>query len=288
MADMTATTMATYLPEKWSHKASITYRSNTILTGLMDRRWEPELVEDGDTVNIPSFSQNTSATKRSTFGTGASLTFDAVTESQTQLLVNQMAYKAFRYPGELGPQKLAVYEPLLTEGIGMAIALKVDEELAADNSNGLDAFTAIGTDGQDITDDLILQGEENLNDVNAPLDGRFCVVSPGTWTSLRKINVYKEAGFAASMGNLDGQKGPGYLGKVYTLDFYMSNNLEAGTSGKKNAIWQREAIAFAMQKKLTIVKDLNIEDGIFTQIAGWASYGHKMVKSTFGRELDGK
>ena len=83
-ADMTATTMATYLPEVWSKKATVTYRSNVVLPDLMDRSWEPEIgVGRGDTVNIPNFTQNTTAVKRSTFGTGAALTFDAVTEAQT-------------------------------------------------------------------------------------------------------------------------------------------------------------------------------------------------------------
>ena len=59
MADMTATTMATYLNEVWSPLATITYRSMAILPPLMDRRWEPEIgVGKGDTVNIPNFSQN--------------------------------------------------------------------------------------------------------------------------------------------------------------------------------------------------------------------------------------
>ena len=93
MANMTATTMATWLPEVWSKRATVTYRSNTVLADLMDRRWEPELgIGQGDTVNIPSFSQNSGATARSTFGTSASLTFTATTESQVQLVVNKMAY----------------------------------------------------------------------------------------------------------------------------------------------------------------------------------------------------
>ena len=140
MADMTATTMATWLPEQWSELATLTYRTNVVLPNLMDRRWEPEVgVGRGDTVNIPNFTQNTSATKRSTFGTGASLTFDAVTESQTQLVVNQMAYKAFRMPVEMAVQTMPSYVSLLTDGIGEACAIKIDNELAGDNSNGLDA-----------------------------------------------------------------------------------------------------------------------------------------------------
>ena len=289
MADMTATTMATYLPEQWSSLASITYRSNTVLPPLMDRRWEPEIgVGRGDTVNIPNFTQNTGANKRSTFGTGASLTFDAVTESQTQLVVNQMAYKAFRVPAEMGVQAISTYVPLLTEGIGQAVALKVDSELAGDNSNGLDAFTAIGSDNVDVTDDLILQAQQVLDDANAPNESRYLVVSPGTWTSMLKIERYTNSLYASAIGNVNGDKGPGFVGSLYTFDIYKSNNLEAGTAGTKNALFQKEAIAFAEQKSITMVKDLNVEDGLFDQYVGYNVYGHKIVKSGFGSEIDAK
>jgi len=289
MPDMTGTTMATWLPEVWSKKATITYRSNVVLPDLMDRRWEPEIgVGRGDTVNIPGFSQNTSANKRTTFGTGAALTFDAVTEAQTQLLVNQLAYKAFRMPVEMNAQAMPNYETLLTDGIGQAVALTIDSELAGDNTNGLDAFTAIGTDNVDVTDDDVLTGETNLNNQNAPMEWRYAVVSPATRASLLKIDVYRNSLYKGATGNFDGSKGAGFLGMVYSLDFYMSNNLEAGTAGKKNAIWQREAIAYAEQKGVTMVRDLNIEDGLFQQVAGYVVYGFKLVKSAFGRELDGK
>lgn len=289
MADMTATTMATWLAEVWSKLATITYRTNVVLPDLMDRRWEPEIVKGrGDTVNIPLFTQNTTALKRSTFGTGAAITFDAVTESQKQLLVNQLAYKAFRMPVEMALQTFVEYQPLLVAGVAEAVAIKIDSELAGDNTNGLDAFTAIGTDNTDITEDTLLTAETNLHGENAPLTGRYLVVSPASRASLMKIEAFRNSLYGGAVGNIDGSKGAGFMASVYSYDVYMSNNLEAGTSGKKNAMWQQEAIAYAEQQSLTMVADMNIEDGLFNQFAGYAVYGFVMVKSTFGREIAGK
>lgn len=290
MANMTGSTMGTWLPEQWSELATITYRTNVVLPNLMDRRWEPEVgVGRGDTVNIPNFTQNTDATKRSTFGTGATLTFDAVQESQTQLVVNQMAYKAFRIPVELAVQTMPSYVSLLTDGIGEACAITIDNELATDNSNGLDAFTAIGTDNVDITEDTLFTGETNLGDSNAPLQDRFLVVSPASRASLLKIEAFRNSLYQSTVGSIGGDKGRGYLGRVYTYDVYESNNLDqANISGTKNAMFQREAIAYAEQQSVTMVQDLNIEDGLFNQTAGYVVYGHKLVKTDFGREIAGK
>ena len=265
MADMTGTTMATYLPEVWSRLATITYRSNVALWPLLDHRWEPELgVGMGDTVNIPGFSQNTGANVESTFGTGGTVTFDAVTEAQIQLVVNTLAYKAFRMPYSMTVQAMSVYQPLLTKGIGEAVALK------------------------GYTDDDILTCETNLHNQNAPMQDRFLTVSPASRGSMMKIDVIRNQLYANSVGNLVGSRGAGVLGEVYSFTAIMSNNLTAGVAGKENGAFQREAVAAVMQKGLTMLQDINIEDGPFRQVWGGAVYGLKEVKDAFGNQLNGK
>ena len=298
MADMTATTMATWVPAVLSKSATMTYRTECVLAPKMDRRWEPELgVGRGNIINIPGFTQNTTATARSTFGTGAAVTFDAVTEGQTQLQVNKMAYKAFRVPCEMAPQAMALYFQELTKGIGQACQIYLDGQLASDNSNGLDALTAIGTDNVDITLDTILLAQETLNLVSAPTKDRFFVVSPGSQTSLFNIDSARNSLYATSMGTLKGDVGAGsvtlgnnqtFLGKFLTFEFWMSNNLESGVSGKKNAAFQREAIALCVQQDIKFERGTNIADGVFYETIGWLSFGHKMVKSGFGNEVDGR
>lgn len=291
VGDMTATTMATWVPEVWSSLADVSYHTNVILPDLMDRRWEPEIgAGRGDTVNIPQFTQKgrSYVNKRATFGTAAALTWNYVTEDQVQLLVNQMATYNFRLPVEMSVQRMAEYERLLVDAAGPSIAEQVDYELASDDTNGLDALTAIGADNVDVTDDVILEGETNLNNVNAPLDGRFFVMSPATRGSLMQIEVIRNQLYGKSVGNIEGSKGAGYLGKIYTLDCYMTNNLEGGVSGKKNAIFHQYAIAFAEQQKVRVEKGLNIADGLLNEYSAFNVYGFKMVKSTFGYEVDGK
>jgi len=289
--DMTATTMATWLPEVWSRLADVSYHTVVVFPDLMDRRWEPEIgAGKGDTVNIPQFTQKGRSyiNKRSTFGTGAALTFNYVSESQTQLFINQMAIYAFRMPVEMSAQKMAQYEQLLTSAAGPSIAEQVDYELASDATNGIDALTAIGADGVDVTNDVILEGEQNLNDVNAPVTDRVFVYSPATHRSLMQIEQFRNSLYGGTVGQVQGSKGQGYMNHIYTLDFYQSNNLKAGTLGKKGGIFHKYCIAFAEQVSVKIEKGLNIADGLFNEYAAYNCYGFKLVKSTFGREVDMK
>lgn len=291
MTGGTAGTMATWTPEVWSSLANLSYHTVVVLPDLMDRRWEPELgVGRGDLVNVPAFTQKgrSYVNKRATFGTLGGLTFNYATESQTQIVVNQMAIYAFRIPVEASMQAMAKYEALLVDAAGPSIAEQVDYELASDDTNGLDLFTAIGADNVDVTEDVILEGETNLNNVNAPLTGRFFVMSPATRQSLMQIEVFRNQLYKSSVGNIPGDKGQGYMGQLYTLDCYMSNNLESGTAGKKNAIWHQFAIAFIEQQSVKVEKGLNIADGLINEYAAYNCYGFKVIKSTFGREVDGK
>ena len=294
MADMTSTTLANVTPEVWSAKASTTYRSNVVNVPLLDHTWEPELgVGRGDIVNVFGFTQNNAATNRGagtgTFGTGASITFDANTEGQTQLAVNRLYLKAHRMPVEAKAQVIPGYLAMLLKGHGEAIALAEDADIGADNTNGYDAFTTVvGTDNVDLTEDDLLTIQTNLNNQNAPLDGRVGVCSPATIASLLKVEAFRNQMYKDTMGNMDGGKGAGAQGSLLTFQMYMSNNLEAGTAGKKNAFFQKEAIAYASQIKIQREHDTNIEDGLFVQDVSYMTCGFKLMKVAFGNEADGK
>lgn len=288
---MTAVSMATWIPEVWSSLADVSYHTAVILPDLMDRRWESEMgAGRGDTVNIPQFTQKGRGfvNKRSVFGTVEGLTFNHVQENQTQLVIDQLAYYAFRMNVELSVQKMAQYEQLLSDAAGPSIAEQVDYELASDDTNGLDALTtAVGADNVDVTDDVILESETNLNNVNAPLNDRFFVMSPATRGSLMQIEAIRNQLYG-KLGNISATAGQGYLGPLYTLQCYMTNNLEAGTSGKKNAIFHRYAIAFAEQQSVKVEKGLNIAGGLINEYAAYNVYGFKMIKASFGYVVNGK
>ena len=296
MADMTKTTLDKHLKEVWSDIMYVEFRTNTVIIPLLDHTWEPELQEgSGDQVNIANFTQNAGAdaTVRGsagsgTFGTGAAITWTANTDTQVTLAVNQLCYTAYRMPVEMAVQTRPAFMSQMTTGMAQALAIKIDGLIAADTTDGFDAFTAIGTDNVDVTDDVILEGITNLNANNAPLESRYYVFSPATWGSMMQIEVLRNQLYSSSVGNLDGSNGQGYVGKVYSLDCYMSNNLAAGSAGSKGAIFQKKAIAYAEQKGLTFESGFNMADGLFNETVAYIVYGHIMVETNFGREVDAK
>ena len=170
-----------------------------------------------------------------------------------------------------------------------SLARQIDTDIAADNSNGFDAFsTVVGTDNVDYTEDDITTCAIDLDNVNAPDSDRFLAVSPAGYASLYRIEAFRNQLTASTMGSLASGKGYGYVGHINCFDLYKTNILESNTSGKKAAAFQREAIAICVQLKPTTIRDVNIEDGAFDQYYTEVAYGLKEVKDNHGVELDGK
>lgn len=295
MADMTTSTMGSWTPAVWSDIPTVTYRAALVNVPLLDHRWEPEIgVGRGNIVNIPGFTQNNSASDRGagtgTFGTGAAITFTANSEGQKQLTVNRFYYKAYRMPKEAAAQVMPKYMTLLLEGQGAACGLQVDTDVAADDTNGYDGFsTSVGTDNVDLTEDDLLTIKTDLDNQNAPLENRYAVVSPATYdTSLLKIESLRNSLYGSSIGTLAADKTAGYAGRALGFDFHISNNLETGTTGKKNAFFHKEAIAYAEQLKIQTEKDFNLEDGAFAQFLTYMTCGFLEIKDLFGVEAPGK
>jgi len=287
--DHTKTTLDKYLPEVWSRLISVAYEAMVVIEPLMDHSWQPELpVGAGDLVNVPKFTESTSADKRSTFGTGAALTYTAVTEGQLQIPVNQMAYKAYRFPVEMSLQAMSKYVPLLIKDVSTGISAQIDTELAADDTSGFDAFTEIGTDNEQITEETLFEAEAVLVSNNMLLQDRFAVWSANSRADLLQIEVLRNQLNTSVVGSVKGNTSQGFFGHTLTWDNYVCNNLEAGSNGTKNFMGQHEAIAFIAQNDVTVKQQTDLDAGLFDIIAGWKAYGFLLMKANAGRQVNAR
>lgn len=291
MADITITTHAQFIPELWGTMVLEPYRKHLVLAPLMDHKYEKLLTNAGygDTVNVPDFTGPVIGDVQTlTNMTGTITEAAAVTEAQNQIVVNTR--NAMNQPVDdiAKLQSRPDLMALFTDRMGYLMAEKLDSNLAGDNSNGLDSFTqVVGTDAIDVTDPNILRCMQYLDDANALPTERFLVVSPATLMSLYGIEKFMNSLYASSAGNLRGNKGYGHVGSIYDLEVYKTTNLEAGASGTKNAVFQREAIALIQQEDVTV--DLRKPvNAIKVHILAWNAYGFKKLRNTAGVELDGK
>jgi hypothetical protein len=91
----------------------------------------------------------------------------------------------------------------------------------------------------------------------------------------------------ATLGALKDTFGPGYFGDIYGLHCFVSNNLKAGTAGKKYGMHQKEAILVAKQNAIT-TEMRQPHDEIADAVRAWVIWGTIEQRDTFGVEVDGR
>lgn len=293
MADITITTAATFIPEVWSGGVLEALLANVVISPQCDDRYQKFVggIHMGDIVNVPDLTGPVAADVQTlTNMTGTITEATAVTESQNQISIGQL--NAINQPID----DIANYQSkidilaAITDRMGRLLAVKKDNYIASDNTNGLDSFTqVVGTDNVDVTGDDILRSRQYIDDANGDMDGRVAFVSPATLMSIYGIERYRNNLYSASAGTLPGNKGRGFVGRLIDVacDLYETTNLEAGSAGKKNAMMQKQAIALITQLDVTVDQRKPV-NAIKTHLLAWQVYGIKKMRNTFGVEIDGK
>lgn len=305
----TATIADNWVFQAYTDLAIVVNRSNAIMPGLLDRKYEAMLgAGKGDRVNIPVFSQSAASTvtKRSTFGTAATLTTQNVTEGNVVLQVNILGTHAFAIPKEDDEQMSPAYRALLVEGASMSLTQQIDTDLLGDNTNGIDAATTtVGTDNVPITEDDIMTVSRNLSNANAGVGtgapaggvassaGRHLVCSPTSIMDLRKIESARNSLYASATGNLPSDNNNGYIGQYHGFFVHETTLVEAGAAGAKNGAFHSSAIAFAMPGGIRVSRGEQLignatVGGLTNEYVAWTMYGFVIERTAFLNELDGR
>ena len=263
------TTADVFLDEIWSKMATISREANTVFARLVDRRLEPELTK-GQIIHLGNISSLAAQSKTA----GAAVTYETVTETASDLTVNQHYYAAFAVEDII---KVQASQPLLsryTAKIGAALALQEDDSLAA----LVDAFSnTVGTLATDLTDDNIIRGDQYLNDANCPLDDRHIVVSPAQKAAFLKMDKFVHADYGRNNAIATGN-----IGNIYGYTVDVSTNVDGtNAAGHDNAMFHRESIAAVTQIQPKVMSAYDI-DYLATKVVAQQLWGVLEIRDDHG------
>lgn len=248
MPNVTITTTDVWLPEVWSTLMLEVFSDMTVMRPLVtDYSAWARTGSKGDIIHVPTGLANIAA--RTLTNMTGTITFDAATEAQTTINVNTFSYTANKIDEAafaLNPLSLL---DLYTTELGRSQAEKFDTDLMTEADG---TTNEKGVDNVAISDDVILESREVLDANNNPYDGRSFVVSAETYNDLFKIDKFVNQLTSASVGNLDGSKGRGYVGPVYEAKVYVSNNIPAGAAGNKNFYFQKSGLGYAINSDVEV------------------------------------
>ena len=268
MPNMTVTTGAVFIPEIWSQKVNKATESNLVLAPLvMDV--SRDVMKSGDTIHIPFISNLVANNKVA----GTKVQFQAPTETQVDLLVDQHKESSFLVEDILAAQADYNIMSLYTDKAGFAIAKALDTSIAALASG---FSTTFGTFNTAITTDVILDSIEALDFADVPVSDRHFAYQPDVKRDLLDLSTYTSHDF------IDGRPvTTGNVGSLYGVDTWMSTNILKSGNNTSNMLFQRDALAMAKQQSPRVQTEYSLED-LGHQVVADILYGVIENRDDFG------
>jgi len=269
----------TFIPEVWSASLLVALEEShvTAQAGIINRDYEGEIAQKGDTVHIGSLTDPTISNYVKNVTTIAPQT---LTTTDQTLVIDQAKYFAFevddvdaRQTGE-GDQLLD--KAAMRAAVGLRDA--ADTYLLTLMTTGGTALTAQDAATADAAFKLLRTLRMRLNKNNVPTSGRWVMVSPEFEGLLLGDNRFNDA-------SRYGDRDPilnGEIGRALGFRILSSNNLPAGTAGTgtevSNFVIAGHPMAVTFAEQIRKTEAYRPQDSFSDAIKGLHLYGGKVVR----------
>ena len=235
MANLTPTTSANFIPEKWSTDIMRATEANLVLANLV-HDYSSMVKDSGDTIHVPNLSNLTANDKVP----GADVSFQAPTETKIDISIDTHKEASFKLEDITAIQANVDLNAEYTGKAGYALAKAIDSSLAALAAS----FSQTkGTYNTAITTDVILDSIELLDVADVPEDDRHFVMKPGTKRDIIDITTYVSNDFVGGKPVETGK-----IGSLYGVSTYISTNIYNATTSVNDMMFHRDAMGLALQK----------------------------------------
>ena len=251
VVDLTAVDV--FIPEIWSDEVIAAYKMALKMAPLVKRL--PMVGKKGDTINIPKPVRGSANAKAES----TAITIQANLELNKAITINRHYEYSRMIEDIVDVQALSSLRKFYTDDAGYALATQVDTDLVNCFTGAGDGnVTLAPTDGANweapgcyysnaatgltiYTDDTVATGDnftdlafrdaiKLFDDADVPMDQRSLVIPPCARKTILGLERYVSADFRD-----DRTVGTGYIGNVYGVDIYVSNNAPTMETSGQNA-----------------------------------------------------
>ena len=262
-----------FIPTLYSTKVEVTAKSQLVCWEAINATWQTQL-KKGNILNIPK-STLVSATEVvvGTVATGV----NPMNTTGVQLTVDQWYEALCKLDTMSLEQEGTDLEGVASAESAYAIAKQMDTSVGALFS-ALNGSSVKGTDGTALTDDLMEDLMETLQENDVPWDGSIsCILDPSGVADMCKIDKFISNQYAQTGVLKNGKVGNS---PIYGWTVRATNNLTAATTGNYCAVLHKRAIGGAAQINKSWRKDFPELHQIY--MSAEALWGVVEVMDAFG------
>jgi len=268
---ISATNLANWIPSVWSKDVLADVENSLVVGALCDRGYEVYARDGGDSIVVPKL-HNLSA---NVVNTAVDVTWYDAVQNVQNITLNQKYDVAVMVDDINQMQTNPKYFDKVRTKLAYALSKQIDTNCAVQFRS---FNSTVGTVNVATTETDLIDAYEDLNNENAPDDGRAWVFPPRTLTDLLKLDYFVKMDYVG-----DSVVKKGFTGRqIFGSPVYRSTNLDAYAGNAYPAgYFQQEAIALVLQMSP------RFEIGRFPArhsdgIIGLAVFGIQVMRSTYG------
>lgn len=269
--------IANFKPEVWSAELLVALEKALVYgaAGVVNRDYEGEISQYGDTVHITNLADPTIGT----YAAHTDITIEDVDDADTVLTITQSPYFAFEVDDI--EKRQAKGDVLGTQARRAAYLLrdKADLYVAGLMATGVDAGNVIAEATIATTDayDLLVDLGTTLTEDNNGTEGRWVVVTPKFYGLLQKDSRFVASGADSAAATLAN----GVVGQAAGLSVRVSNNVPDGPGvGAGKLIIAGNGTATTYAEQINSVEAFRMEKRFADGVKGLHLYGGKVVRPT--------
>jgi hypothetical protein len=265
-----------FRPEIWSANLQVALRPKLRYGALINRDYEGEINNAGDTVRITSIGRPSINTYVPNVTT---ITPEQVTDSQRTLVVDQAKYFAFGVDDVDARQAIGPVLPTALNEAAFNLASVIDAYIASSytgvqsaNQVGAVSITA-ATGATDVYDKVLIPLRLLLDQANVPDEGRQVVVTPAMYACLLRDQRF----IANAAGNIASALTTGVVDAISGMNVLVSN-VAPNVSGNQYAVIAGVPSAYTFAEQINKVEAYRPQSSFEDAIKGLALYGGKIVR----------
>lgn len=261
--------VTSFIPEIWAARLLEHLDKAHVYAALMNRDYEGEIKNAGDTVHINTIGDITVGTY-----TGANITYEDLATTSQDLVIDQQKYFAFRVDDVEKAQALPGLVEAATQRAAYAINDATDTYLAGVLAAGGTAMTAASLTAQNIYQNLVAMKVE-LDKKNVPTEGRWVVIDPTAHGLLLQDERFVSFGTDITNERLVNGK----VGRAVGMDIYVSNNVPSTTASNVTtySIIAGVSMAATYAEQILETEALRSEGSFKDLVRGLHVYGAKVT-----------
>lgn len=273
MTDETSTAhYSAFIPEIWSQKLNNMLTKNCVMLQCVNRNYEGEIKNQGDTVKIITPAEVSISTV-----TDSAITYSELNPTEVDLVIDQKKFFAFKIGDVAQAQANQDIMEAHLQSAKNAIeevqdAFLLGQHANVDSNNIIGGTTAVTLDKSTIYSHFV-QLALKLKNANAVNNSQkpWVVINPTIESYLLQSTE-----FISAYNVADETLREGAIGRIAGMDVLVSTNLTATDSKYYVLAGTNEAVTFASQ--LSKIESLRDKDSFSDLVRGLYLYGAKTVQ----------